>query len=104
MGCQESKIYYLGIRFEWQLGTEELEMKCFCKCCKKNCCYSESWQCWRTDTLVGQQCKDCSNDLGDKIRDVDRVHMDTNGGLKGVQSKNGWNDIMKYMFWNNDFG
>lgn len=53
---------------------------------------------------MGQQCKDCSNDLGDKIRDVDRVHMDTNGGLKGVQSKNGWNDIMKYMFWNNDFG
>lgn len=53
---------------------------------------------------MGQQCKDCSNDLGDKIRDVDRVHMDTNGGLKGVQSKNGWNDIMKYTFWNNDFG
>lgn len=60
---------------------------------------SDLWQCWGTDTLVGQQGKDCSNKLGDKIRCVERVHMDTNGGLEGVLSKNGWNDITKLTFW-----
>ena len=88
---------------EWDLSDNYVlrnwRWSVFANAAKTNCCYSELWQYWETDTLVGQQCKDCSNDLGDKTRDVDRVYMDTNGGLEGDLRKKGWNDIMKYTFW-----